>query len=426
MNRFVSGVAAGVASASLLAFVTPAISGGSGGCGGSNQQAMSGRDSMMLPASTSGKNIVETAVSAGKFNTLAAALKAAGLIDALSGPGPFTVFAPTDEAFAKLPAGTVENLLKPENKDKLAAVLKYHVVSGLVTSKQIDSVPVAATLQGQLINPSVRDGTVRINDSVVTKADIGATNGVIHVIDSVLIPESKTIPQLAIDDGRFTTLVAALKAAGLVETLSGPGPFTVFAPTDEAFAKLPKPVLEALLKPENKGLLTEILTYHVVKGRVSSVDALKAGTAKTLEGTEVTISGTSGSLMINGAKVAIEDVDAANGVGHVIDTVLVPASAAAKIAKLGAMSPRSVMELAIDRGVPMFNHGDHAACAAVYEVALNAMLAMPQDAMTDSAKTTVRKALAEGGNTHSMRDRAWVYRKAMDRLLDSSEMMASR
>ncbi len=426
MNRFVSGVAAGVASASLLAFVTPAISGGSGSCGGSNQQAMSGRDSMMLPASTSGKNIVETAVSAGKFNTLAAALKAAGLIDALSGPGPFTVFAPTDEAFAKLPAGTVENLLKPENKDKLAAVLKYHVVSGLVTSKQIDSVPVAATLQGQLINPSVRDGTVRINDSVVTKADIGATNGVIHVIDSVLIPESKTIPQLAIDDGRFTTLVAALKAAGLVETLSGPGPFTVFAPTDEAFAKLPKPLLEALLKPENKGLLTEILTYHVVKGRISSVDALKAGTAKTLEGTEVTISGTSGSLMINGAKVAIEDVDAANGVGHVIDTVLVPASAAAKIAKLGAMSPRSVMELAIDRGVPMFNHGDHAACAAVYEVALNAMLAMPQDAMTDGAKTTVRAALTEGGNTHSMRDRAWVYRKAMDRLLDSSEMMASR
>lgn len=425
MNRFMSGIAAGIASASLLAFVSPALS-GNGGCG-SSKQTMTNRDSMMmLTASTTGKNIVETAVSAGKFNTLAAALKAAGLIDALSGPGPFTVFAPTDEAFAKLPPGTVENLLKPENKDKLAAVLKYHVVSGVVTSKQIDSVPVAATLQGQVIKPIVKDGTVRINDSIVTKADIGATNGVIHVIDTVLIPESKTIPEIAINDGRFKTLVAALKAAGLVETLSGPGPFTVFAPTDDAFAKLPKPVLEALLKPENKGLLTEILTYHVVKGRITSVDALKAGAAKTLEGADVTVSGASGSIMINGAKVVIEDIDSSNGVAHVIDTVLVPASAAAKIAKLGAMSPRSLMELAIDRGVPMFNHGDHAGCAAVYEVALNATLAMPEAAMSTAAKKAVLATLNEGGNTHSMRDRAWVYRKAMDRLLESSDMMASR
>lgn len=429
MNRFITGLIAATASVSVLSLANTALARG-GRCGTpspATTNAMPARDVTMLPARTAGKNIVETAVSAGKFNTLAAALKAAGLVDALAGPGPFTVFAPTDEAFAKLPGGTVESLLKPENKEKLAAILKYHVVSGVVTSAQINTIPVAATLQGQFINPSVEGGVVRINEASVTKADIGATNGVIHVIDSVLIPQSKTIPQIAIDDGRFKTLVAALKAAGLVETVAGPGPFTVFAPTDDAFAKLPKPVLESLLKPENKGLLTEILTYHVVKGRVSSVDALKAASAKTLEGSEITISGASGALMVNGSKVIIEDLDASNGVAHVIDTVLVPASAAAKIAKLSAAapSPRNVMELAIERGVPLFNHGDHAACAAVYEVALNAMLAMPATSMPDVARSKVRDAIAAGASTHAPRDRAWVYRRAMDSLLDG-DAMASR
>jgi uncharacterized surface protein with fasciclin (FAS1) repeats len=422
MTRIFSGIVAGLASASLLAFAVPAVSGGS--CGGG--KSASSNDAMMLAANAGGKNIVETAVSAGQFNTLAAALKAAGLIDALSGPGPFTVFAPTDEAFAKLPAGTVEGLLKPENKDKLAAILKYHVVSGVVTSKQIDSVPVAATLQGQAVKPTVDNGTVKINGATVVKADIGATNGVIHVIDSVLLPESKTVPQIAIADGRFTTLVAALKAADLVDTLGGKGPFTVFAPTDDAFAKLPKPLLAALLKPENKGLLTEILTYHVVSGRITSVDAAKAGTAKTLEGTEVTASGKSGALMINGAKVVIQDIDSANGIVHVIDSVLVPSGAAAKIAKLSAASPRDLMELAIARGAPMFNHGDHAACAAVYEVTMNALMALPESSMNDDSRETVAGALAEGARTHSARDRAWVYRRAMDKVMDSSDRMVTR
>ncbi len=432
MQRFITGVSAGAASALLLAFVSPVLSGG-GGCGGGaakNADMPSANSPTMLQARAGGQNaamdIVDTAVAAGQFKTLAAALQAAGLVDALKGQGPFTVFAPTDEAFAKLPAGTVETLLKPENKDRLAAILKYHVVSGLVTSKSIGDVPVAATLQGQLINPSVEGASVMVNKANVVKADIGATNGVIHVIDSVLIPESKTIPQIAVDDGRFKTLVAALKAAGLVETLSGPGPFTVFAPTDEAFAKLPKPVLEALLKPENKPLLTEILTYHVVSGRVSSVDAVKAATAKTLEGSKITVSGSAGALVVNNARVIIEDVDASNGVAHAIDTVLIPEGAAAKIAKLSMATPQSVMELAISRGAPMFNAGNHAACAAIYEVALNAVMAMPHAAVSASDRMTVSSALAEGARTHDMGDRAWTYRRAMDKVMSSGDTMATR
>lgn len=135
------------------------------------------------------KDIVDTAVAAGSFNTLATALKAAGLIDTLKGEGPFTVFAPTDAAFAKLPEGTVENLLKPENKDKLTAILTYHVVAGKVYAKQVVDLSSATTVEGSDIAIAVKDGKVVLDDnSTVTKTDIKTSNGVIHVIDSVLMP----------------------------------------------------------------------------------------------------------------------------------------------------------------------------------------------------------------------------------------------
>jgi uncharacterized surface protein with fasciclin (FAS1) repeats len=135
-------------------------------------------------------NIVETAVAAGQFKTLAAALEAAGLIDALTGEGPFTVFAPTDEAFAKLPAGTVESLLKPENKEKLKSILLYHVIPGSVTAKQVTKLNGRSvkTLEGSSIKVGTMNG-VTVDDARVTKTNIHASNGVIHVIDTVLMPK---------------------------------------------------------------------------------------------------------------------------------------------------------------------------------------------------------------------------------------------
>ena len=135
------------------------------------------------------KNIVEVAAEAGTFNTLIAAAKAAGLVDALTGEGPLTVFAPTDEAFAKLPEGTVETLLKPENKDKLKAVLLYHVVAGKVTSDKVVDLSSAETLQGQSVDIKVDMGKVYIDNAQVIAADVRASNGVIHVIDSVILPD---------------------------------------------------------------------------------------------------------------------------------------------------------------------------------------------------------------------------------------------
>ena len=139
-------------------------------------------------ARATNQDIVDTAVGAGQFKTLAAALNAADLVATLKGPGPFTVFAPTDAAFAKLPAGTVEDLLKPENKAKLTAILTYHVVPGAVTAEQVTELDEAKTVNGAMVKVSTEHGKVMINDATVVKPDIQASNGVIHVIDKVILP----------------------------------------------------------------------------------------------------------------------------------------------------------------------------------------------------------------------------------------------
>jgi uncharacterized surface protein with fasciclin (FAS1) repeats len=270
------------------------------------------------------KDIVDTAVGAGKFTKLAAALGAADLVGALKGPGPFTVFAPSDEAFAKLPAGTVETLLKPENKAKLASILTFHVVKGKVMAADVVKVKGAETLNGQRVDVKVEGSTVSIDSSKVVTTDIACSNGVIHVIDTVLMPVSDNLPTVADKAGKFKTLLAAVKAAGLVETLSGTGPFTVFAPTDEAFAKLPAATITDLLKPENKAKLAGILTYHVVPGRVYSEAAVAAKSAKTVQGGTVAIKATDKGAFVNESKIIATDVDASNGVIHIIDTVLMP------------------------------------------------------------------------------------------------------
>ena len=271
------------------------------------------------------QDIVATAVGAGSFKTLVAAAKAAGLVETLQSKGPLTVFAPTDEAFAKIPKAAIADLLKPENKEKLAAILTYHVVPGKVTAADVVKVKKAKTAGGADVNVKVSDKGVMINNAKVLKTDIMCSNGVIHVIDTVLMPPApKDIVDTAVAAGSFNTLVAAVKAAGLVDTLKGDGPFTVFAPTDDAFAKLPKAAIADLLKPENKGKLTAILTYHVVPGKVMAADVVNLDSAKTAQGSNVTIMTKDGNVMVDGAKVVATDIECANGVIHVIDTVIMP------------------------------------------------------------------------------------------------------
>ena len=275
-------------------------------------------------------SIVDVAVGNGAFTTLVGALQSAGLVEALAGEGPFTVFAPSDEAFAKLPAGTLESLSPEQLKD----ILLYHVVAGKVMAADavaLDGQMADTLLEGKQLAISVDGETVMINDAKVVTADVEAGNGVIHVIDSVLLPPAeeeammgKTIADIAAGDERFSTLVGALVSAELVDALKGEGPFTVFAPTNDAFAALPAGTLEGLT-PEQ---LKNILLYHVVPGKVMAADAVAldgqaAGTL--LEGSEIAISVKDGKVFLNDTvEVVITDIVADNGVIHVINAVLLP------------------------------------------------------------------------------------------------------
>ena len=270
-----------------------------------------------------GKTIVETAVAAGSFKTLAAALDAAGLVEALQGDGPFTVFAPTDEAFAKIPAATLETLLKPENRGMLTSILTYHVVPGRVAAADVVALDNAAALNGQRIAIHASDAGVEVAGCRVVKTDIECSNGIIHVIDTVMMPATEDIVATAVGAGSFNTLATALKAAELVEALQGEGPFTVFAPTDEAFAALPEGTVESLLRPENREKLAAVLKYHVVQGRVYS-DQLASGDVGTLQGSSIHVRVGSDGAFLNKARVAKADIETTNGVIHVIDKVLLP------------------------------------------------------------------------------------------------------
>ena len=265
-------------------------------------------------------DIVDTAVQAGSFTTLVKAVQAAGLVETLKSEGPFTVFAPTDAAFAKLPEGTVAALLN--DLPKLRAVLKYHVVAGKVTAADVVQLKSAKTVLGQSVMVNASDG-VKVNSANVVKTDILCSNGVIHVIDTVLLPQDDLL-DVANKAGAFKTLSTAVYAAGLADALRGPGPFTVFAPTDEAFAKLPEGTVAALLKQPEK--LKAVLTYHVVSGELTASDVVKLKEAKTLQGQKLAID-TSSGVKVNNARVVQTDVAAANGVIHVIDTVLLPTAA---------------------------------------------------------------------------------------------------
>ena len=269
------------------------------------------------------KNIVETAVGAGQFNTLAAALEAAGLALALQAKGPFTVFAPTDEAFAQIPEKTLQSLLKPENKAALTRILTHHVVPGRVAAADVIKLKNADALNGQRLPIHATDAGVTVAGSRVVKTDIHCSNGIIHVIDSVMMPATLDIIETATKAGSFNTLAAALKAGGLIEALQGEGPFTVFAPTDGAFAALAEGTVESLLEPQNKHKLVAILEYHVVQGRVYS-DQLENGGVPTLQGSNIHVELSDRGAFINQSRVTTADIQTTNGVIHVIDKVLLP------------------------------------------------------------------------------------------------------
>ena len=273
------------------------------------------------------QDIVEIASGNEDFSILVAALQEAELVETLKGTGPFTVFAPTDAAFAALLSELGVSASYLLNHPQLAEILTYHVVAGKVMSTDLTDGMTPATVNGETITIDL-DGGVKVNSSNVTTADVEASNGVIHIIDKVLIPSDfelyPTVVDIAVNNAGFSTLVAALTKANLVATLQGAGPFTVFAPTDAAFAAL---LAELGVSAEyllNHPQLSEILTYHVVAGKVLSSDLTDGMTPETVNGEMITVD-LDGGVKINNANVTAADLEAGNGVVHVIDKVLIPA-----------------------------------------------------------------------------------------------------
>ncbi len=269
------------------------------------------------------QDIPTNAQNTGVHDSLVAALSHAGLVSALQADGPFTVFAPTDDAFAA--AGIDLSTFDTEEENStLSDILLYHVVSGEVTASAVTDGMNAEALNGDDLSFTVTDGVVMVNDATVTSADVMASNGVIHVIDKVLMPPADLgdIPTVAQGTGIHTSLVAAVTQADLVATLQGDGPFTVFAPTDDAFAAAGID-LEALDTDEGKAALTDILLYHVVAGEVPSSAVTDGMVAAAVNGDDLSFT-VGDSVMVNDATVVLADVPASNGVIHVIDKVLMP------------------------------------------------------------------------------------------------------
>ena len=294
-------------------------------------------DAVLLPPAPATTTVVDVIVNSEDHTLLEAAVGAADLVGALSGEGPFTVFAPTDAAITALVTAldiTAEDLLALDN---LGDILTYHVLSGNVLSTDLAPTQTVTMLNGDDATVTSMGGTVMINDATVTMADITTDNGVVHVIDAVILPPADpTVADIIADSQDHFVLAAVLDSTGLDETLGGEGPFTVFAPTDAAFDLIDPLTLIDIL--QDNDLLTSILTYHVAGGTVMSGDLSDGQMITTVNGADVTISIMDGTVMVNEATVIIADLEGSNGVVHVIDAVLLPP----------APNPATVVDIIVD------------------------------------------------------------------------------
>ena len=241
------------------------------------------------------------------------------------------------------------------------------------------------------------------------KLEIESIKAVREVATTAATEGDGNIVDVADAAGQFKTLLAAAAAADLAGALSGDGPITVFAPTDEAFLRLPKGTVQELLKPENKANLAAILKYHVIAGKVTLAKALAVGEAQTLQGAKLGAKFEDGRVLINSALLLKADIPASNGIIHVIDSVLLPPDSIPK--PLGA---DGLIELAITRGVPLYNDGDEAGCAAVYEITCESLRANPQT--SKKSRVTLTEALTEMREEDSARRKAWILRNALDEI----------
>ncbi|MBO6513558.1 MAG: CIA30 family protein [Phycisphaerales bacterium] len=365
-------------------------------------------------------SLAQLADAAG-LNTLMALVAQSGI--ELPQGEQVTIFAPTDDAFAQLPSETVEFLTSEEGKDTLQSILAYHIVPGSLRSSDLLNRRTLRTLNGQTLDIQTNQG-LSISGANFQVTDAAFDSGTVHVIDSVLIPQSKSILELASHTDELSTLATAIETAGIGDQLSNEnGPWTVFAPLNSAFASLPHGVLDNLLKPENRAQLIDVLGLHVIPGRISSADLLTNKRARSYFGNPVEFTLRNGKIEVQGARIVAADIQAANGVIHLIDGVITKPSAPTKSSEDALMTSKStrlekeairLYDLAVERGVPLFNDGQQQACAFVYEVAIESMIALGADNLDSTGIQILEMGLAEAESEHNWTERAWIYRRAMD------------
>lgn len=384
-----------------------------------------------IKALTASNENSATGGDAGAGNDLVSVAKAAGLTTLLDlvtaaklklPKSPVTIFAPTNKAFAAIPKKTLEKLLRPESRDTLRQILMFHIVPGLRSSDSVLNARSLPTLAGQPLTVDAMAG--RIAGAGIAAVDVAFEGGVVHVINKVMMPEQRSVSQIASSDKRLTTLMAAVNSANIASQFERQnGPWTIFAPVNSAFAKLPKGTVKSLLERENIRALTQILGLHVVRGRIAARELLAKKEAQSLLGQPIGFTLKNGKLTIGASSRIIQgDIQAGNGVIHLIDTVLLPAKKESASTAKAKPSPSAtnateeferVYALAVDRGAKLFNDGNTEACAAIYEVAIEAMISFAGDRVGDAVIKRLLQSRKEAASDDG-RTRAWAFRRALD------------
>jgi len=282
--------------------------------------------------------ILTTMARQGNLRTFISLLAESGTSKLLQGDAKYTVFAPHDGAFNELDKAKLEELKRPENKGLLAAILSYHIVPGDFSAEVVKSQKFLPTMMGQRFSVSSGGTSIRVDQASMWKTDIACSNGVIHVIDSVLMPETNDVIDVLASAGSFKTLSQAFQTAGLMSTLEGAGPFTIFAPTDKAFEKLGQEQVQSLLQPRNHARLAALVNYHIAPGILYSDRLSMYPTIKTMHGDALHVTCDAQQWFVNNAQIVKSDVEAFNGIIHSIDAVLTPTAGTTASA---APSPRT-------------------------------------------------------------------------------------
>ena len=374
-----------------------------------------------------GANLAAVAKSAD-LTTLLSLVELSGL--QLPSDGRVTIFAPTNEAFAEIPADKLKFLTSEEGLPTLRAILRHHVLPMAVDSASLLERRGVVALSGQ--NLAIDGEGLSVAGATVVKADVPFDKGIVYLIDRVLMPETRSIAEVVSQDARLAMLFKAVTAAGLAEQLGGrnEGPWTVLAPSNEAFAALGEDTIKMLLADPSQ--LANVLSAHVIPSRIRRSDMIAQRSARTLLGRDaVSFSLVDGKVTVAGADIIASDIEASNGVIHIIDRVIIPNQSAgndgsAEQIKTSMASVSGLVELAIERGVPLFNDGNPEACAAIYEVTIAAIIDLAPQTVGQNAIERLGLALAEGNTETDAAKRAWIFRRAIDRLYEDSNRHSSR